>query len=184
MKKKNKFAAFCATFLLCLAIWLLITGGITGIWDGLDKGEWEVLIAGAAVSLLVAAFSSRFFIHESAFYLLRPDRFLLLLFYCLIVFPIALIKANCDMAFRAFFPKKHLKPGIVKVPSGLTSEYGLSMLANSITLTPGTITLDVVEEDGEPCYYIHWINVQTEDHEKAGEAIKGGLEKWIRRIWK
>ncbi len=184
MKKKNKFAAFCATFLLCLAVWLLITGEITGIWNGLDQGEWQVLIAGICVSLLAAAFSSRFFIHESAFYLLRPDRLLLLLFYCLIVFPVALIRANLDMAFRAFFPKKHLKPGIVKIPTGMKSEYGLSMLANSITLTPGTITLDVVEEDGKNYYYVHWINVENEDPEKAGQAIKGGLEKWIGRIWR
>ena len=184
MKKKHKFAAFCATFLLCLAVWLLITGEITGIWDGLDQGEWQVLIAGTGVSLLVAAFSSRFFIHESAFYLLRPDRILLLLFYCLIVFPIALVKANLDMAFRALSPRKRIRPGIVKIPSDLISEYGLSMLANSITLTPGTITLDVVEEDGKHYYYVHWINTETEAPEKAGKAIKGGLEKWIGRIWK
>ncbi len=64
------------------------------------------------------------------------------------------------------------------------SEYGLSMLANSITLTPGTITMDIAEQDGKIYYYIHWINVQTEDEKEAGDAIKGTLEKWVRRIWK
>jgi len=184
LKKKNKLAAFLATFLLCMVIWLLFTGQITTIWDGMNRGEWEVLIAGALVSALVSAFSSRFFIHESAFYLLRPDRFLLLLFYCLIIFPVALIKANLDVAFRALSPRPRIKPGIVKVPVSLSSEYGLSMLANSITLTPGTITLDIVEENGRNYYYIHWINVETEDPEAAGKAIKGGLEKWIGRIWR
>ncbi len=182
--KKNKLPAICATFLLCFVFWMLLTGEITAIWDGVGQGEWEILIAGALVSLLVAVFSARFFIHESPFYLLRPDRLLLLVFYCLIIFPAALIKANLDMAFRSLAPGKHIRPGIVKIPSALKSEYGQSMLANSITLTPGTITLDVVEENGEAYYYVHWINVTETESGKAGEAIKGGLEKWIRRIWR
>ena len=71
----------------------------------------------------------------------------------------------------------------MKVPVGLKSEYAQAMLADSITLTPGTITVDTVEEDGKDYYYIHWIDVASEDPEEAGEAIKGTLEKWVRRIW-
>ena len=58
------------------------------------------------------------------------------------------------------------------------------MLANSITLTPGTITMDIAEEDGKSYFYIHWIDVAETDREKAGEVIKGRMEKWIGRIWK
>ena len=57
------------------------------------------------------------------------------------------------------------------------------MLANSITLTPGTITMDIDERDGQCWYYIHWIDVQETDRVQAGEAIKGRMEKWLRRIW-
>ena len=57
------------------------------------------------------------------------------------------------------------------------------MLANSITLTPGTITMDIAEQDGKSYYYIHWIDVAETDREKAGEIIKGRMEKWVRRIW-
>ncbi|MBQ4425449.1 MAG: Na+/H+ antiporter subunit E [Lachnospiraceae bacterium] len=181
--KKAKFPAFLVTCLICFVFWLLITGEISGLFDGIDSGDIEILVAGAAVSILAALFSARFFIHEKAFYLLNPRRFFCLLLYCLIIFPWELIKANVDMACRAFAPKKNLKPGIVKIPSALTSEYGLSMLANSITLTPGTITMDIVEENGKNWYYIHWINAAEQDAEKAGAAIKGTMEKWIRRIW-
>ena len=57
------------------------------------------------------------------------------------------------------------------------------MLANSITLTPGTITMDIAEQDGQDYYYIHWIDVTETDREKAGNVIKGRLENGIRRIW-
>lgn len=180
----RKFGAILATFLLCFLLWLLLTGEAVGLWDGLQNADWQILAAGAAISLLVAVFSARFFVHESPFHLLRPDRFLLMLFYCLIVFPLALIKANVDMAVKAFLPKSKIRPGIVKIPTSLTSEYGLAMLANSITLTPGTITLDVVEENGKNYYYVHWIKVDEEEPEKAGKAIKGSLENTLRRIWR
>ncbi len=180
--KKAKFPAFLMTAIICFIFWLLITGQISALFDG--SYSVQVLIAGAAVSILAALFSARFFIHTNAFYLLNPAKFFTLLFYCVIIFPWELIKANIDVAFRALNPKLPVNPGIVKVPVSLTSEYGLSMLANSITLTPGTITMDIVDEGGKTYYYIHWINVTETDHEKAGDSIKGTLEKWVRRIWK
>ena len=95
-----------------------------------------------------------------------------------------LIKANLDMARRCFGGCKDVNPGIVKVPVDLPDGYAQAMLANSITLTPGTITMDIAEEDGKSYFYIHWIDVAETDREKAGEVIKGRMEKWIGRIWK
>ena len=59
-----------------------------------------------------------------------------------------------------------------------------AMLANSITLTPGTITMDIAEEDGQTYYYIHWIDVAAPSGKEAGDAIKGTLEKGVGRIFK
>ena len=179
--KKAGFSSIASTAILCFVFWLLITGQLVAIISGAPSVQ--VLAAGAAVSILVAMFSARFFIHESAFYLLNPKRFFTLLIYCVIIFPIELFKANLDVALRALSPKLPIKPGIVKVPVDLQSEYAQSMLANSITLTPGTITVDMAEEDGQTNYYIHWIDVKTEDPKEAGDAIKGTLESWVRRIW-
>jgi multicomponent Na+:H+ antiporter subunit E len=44
--------------------------------------------------------------------------------------------------------------------------------------------MDIAEEKGQTYYYIHWINVTTQDHKAAGDAIKGRLEKGVGRIWK
>ena len=174
--KKATFPAFLSTALLIYCFWLLITGQIVAIFKG--AASWEVLVAGALVSGFVSLFTARFFIHKNAFYLLAPKRFFSLLAY-VFVFLWELTKANVDVAFR----KLPVKPGIVKVPVDLKTEYGLSTLANSITLTPGTITMDIADEDGKTNYYIHWINVAETDPVKAGDAIKGTLEKWVRRIW-
>ena len=179
--KKSSFPAVCSTAILCYLFWLLITGQIVSIFRG--DFSVQVLIAGAIVSLLVGVFSARFFIHEKAFYLWNPMRLINLILYVLIFFPIELIKANLDVAFRALNPKLPVNPGIVKIPVDVKSEYAQSMVANSITLTPGTITMDIVEEDGQTNYYVHWINVATQDPKEAGDAIKGTLEKWTRRIW-
>jgi multicomponent Na+:H+ antiporter subunit E len=178
--KKTTFPAFLSTALLIYCFWLLITGQIVAIFQG--RASWEVLVAGALVSGFVSLFTARFFIHRNAFYLLAPKRFFSLLAY-VFVFLWELTKANVDVAFRALNPKLPVNPGIVKVPADVKAEYGLSMLANSITLTPGTITMDIADENGKTNYYIHWINVKETDPAKAGDAIKGTMEKWIRRIW-
>ena len=96
---------------------------------------------------------------------------------------VELAKANIDVAKRAFSPACPVNPGFVKVPADVKTEYGRSMLANSITLTPGTITMDIAEEEGKTYYYIHWIDVKATG-EEAGEAIKGKLEKGVRRVFK
>ena len=98
------------------------------------------------------------------------------------MFPGELIKAHCHMAKRVLGGCRKVDPGIVKIPVDLKSDYGKAALANSITLTPGTITMEIAEEEGQTWYYVHWIEAAS-DGEEAGEAIKGRMEKWIRRFW-
>ena len=88
--------------------------------------------------------------------------------------------ANLDVVYRVIHPEMPIHPGIVKVKTGLTSPAGRTMLANSITLTPGTLTVDITD-DGY--LYIHWINVQAQDVEGATENIVGRFEKMIRRMF-
>lgn len=172
--QKTRFPAVISTFVVCFAFWVLLT------WSF----EVQELAAGAVVSLAVALFSSRFFVHEKSFWLFNPVKFVNLLVYVLFIFPVELIKANWDMAKRCLGGCKNINPGIVKIPVDLESDYGQSMLANSITLTPGTITMDIAEEDGQTYYYVHWIDVATAEPKEAGDAIKATLEKGIRRIFK
>ena len=170
--RKTTFPAVLSTFVVCFAFWILLTWSFTV----------QELAAGAVVSMAVALFSARFFIHEKAGWFFNPAKFFRLLGYWLFTFPVELIKANVDMAKRCFTGCTNINPGIVKVPVGLKSDYGQAALANSITLTPGTITLDIAEQDGQTYYYIHWIDV-TASGTEAGDAIKGNLEKGLKGVW-
>ena len=169
---KTKVPAVISTFCLCFLFWVLLTWSFTP----------QEMIAGAVVSLAAALFTSGFFIHENAFRLANPVRFGALIAY-VFIFLGELVKANLDVARRVFGGCKDVNPGIVKVPVNLKGDYAQAMLANSITLTPGTITMDIAEQGGQTYYYIHWIDVSDPDREKAGKLIKGSLEKGIRRIW-
>ena len=171
--QKTKLPAVISTFVLCFIFWLLLTWSFAV----------QELVTGAVVSLAVALFSARFFIHEKAFWLFNPVKLLSGLFFWLCTFTVELVKANVDMAKRCFGGCKNVNPGIVKVPVDLKSDYGRAALANSITLTPGTITMDIAEEDGQAYYYIHWIDVTKPSGQEAGDAIKGTLEKGLRRVW-
>lgn len=172
--QKTRLPAVISTFVVCYLFWLLLTWSFTV----------QEMAAGAVVSLAVALFSARFFIHEKAFWLFHPVRLAMALVFWLGTFIVEMVKANIDVARRCFGGCKDVNPGIVKVPVDLQSDYGQAALANAITLTPGTITLDIAEQEGQTYYYIHWIDVTKPSGKEAGDAIKGTLEKGLRRVWK
>ena len=140
---KTKFPAVISTFCLCFLFWLLLTWSFTA----------QEMIAGAVVSLAAALFASKFFIHENAFWLFNPAKLGALIAY-VFTFLGELVKANLDVARRVFGGCKDVNPGIVKVPVNLKGDYAQAMLANSITLTPGTIT---VENQGKD-FLVHCFN--------------------------
>lgn len=86
-------------------------------------------------------------------------------------------KANLDVAYRVITGK--IRPGIVKISPGLTRDESRTLLANSITLTPGTFTLEI---DDEGNLYVHWINVPQGKEKPTPEELCGYLPKWARRI--
>lgn len=172
--KKFRFFSVLATFVLCYLLWIMFT---------LNFKPQEIVL-GAVVSLVVALFSSKFLIHEKPLYFFKPKRLYDLIHYCLIDFIKELWSANVHVAKEVLNTKLSINPGIIRVPSELRSEYGLAILGNSISLKPGTTTLEIVEENGKNYFYIHWINVTTTRSKEAGDIIKGTLEKRIRRFMK
>jgi multicomponent Na+:H+ antiporter subunit E len=68
---------------------------------------------------------------------------------------------------------------IVHFRTRLKSDVARMILANSITLTPGTITLDVNDDH----LTVHWLFCDTHHAKAAGEKVKGRMERLIRKIW-
>lgn len=132
---------------------------------------------GLAVAALVSLFTLKM---EPVLGDLRmtPKSFLFSLIY-IFVFIKELIVSNLDVARRVVNPKLPIKPGIVKVKTKLRSRIGKTILANSITLTPGTLTVDIKDE----YLYIHWIEIKEDDLEGATKAIVEKFEKYLEVIF-
>jgi len=90
-----------------------------------------------------------------------------------------MIKANFDVAYRVIHPRMPINPGIVLIKTDLKSDSGKLALANSITLTPGTLTMDVKGEN----LLIHWINVKTTDTDEATKIIGKRFERFLKVIF-
>ncbi len=74
-----------------------------------------------------------------------------------------------------------LHQGIVKIKTDVESLSGRTMLANLITLTPGTISVDINENTGE--LYIHCINIPLDENINHKEEIIGAFEPWVLKIF-
>ena len=78
-------------------------------------------------------------------------------------------------------PDLPIRPGIVKVKTTLRSDTGLTLLANSITLKPGTMVVDIDREKG--FLYVHWVDVKTQDVQEATQFIVRRFERILMRIF-
>lgn len=162
---KSRIILFCLAFL----IWIFLT------WP-LDSQHF---IIGILVSGFVAYMTGDMFI-KRPYVFKHPTRYLWFLYY-VPLFIWECIKANIDVAYRVIHPDLPINPGIIKVKTTLKSDTALTFLANSITLTPGTMTVDIDRENG--ILYIHWIDVKETDTQRATEIIVKIFEDILRRIF-
>jgi multicomponent Na+:H+ antiporter subunit E len=148
------------------AIWLLLTGSI-------ETGE---LIVGGFVLVLALILFRRYY---ELFGGVRCTPKALVLFpVYLLLFIWELIKSNIDVASRVLRPSLPINPGIVKVRTDLKADVGKLALANSITLTPGTLTIDVDED----FLYVHWIDVKDSSPEGAQRQISEKFERLLKEF--
>ncbi|MEZ5450299.1 MAG: Na+/H+ antiporter subunit E [Thiolinea sp.] len=90
-----------------------------------------------------------------------------------------LFKSNLKLAAVVLSPSLPVNPAIVKVRTRLKSRMGRLMLANSITLTPGTLS---VELEGE-WLYVHWVRMEASDIEQATAKIVSGFESYLEVMY-
>lgn len=145
--------------------------------------SWQGLILGLFVAGLIAFISS----HHLTFLdhlKITPAMPLFILRY-LGQFLLALLQANFDMARRVLSPQLPINPALVLVKTELKSPLGKLILANSITLTPGTLSVDVIEEGIQ----VHWVDStpslkknQETDLEQATHLIAESFERHLREF--
>ena len=153
--------------LILFLVWIALT-------DSLDPQELSI---GLLVALLISCMFPSISGKDTKKWL-QPKRYWYLFIY-IFYFTWQMIKSNLDVAKRVVDPKLPINPGIVKVKTKLKSDIAKLALANSITLTPGTLTIDVSGQ----YFYIHWIDVKDTDVQKASEDIVAGFEKYLEVIF-
>ena len=142
--------------------------------------DWQHLLVGVFIVAFVAAATGDLFITRPQI-LKHPHRYWYFIAYYVPRFLWECLKANIDVAYRVTHPKLPINPGIVKVKTKLKSDTALTFLANSITLTPGTMSVDIDREGG--VLYIHWINVTEKDVSSATKVIVERFEDILAKIF-
>lgn len=161
--------------ILGFVVWFLLVWPFDPITKALDL---ESTVIGVIVAIFVGLL-----LGDRIPARLSPGTVIRRIFWLIVYVPMFLwyvILANFDVVYRVVHPDMPIRPGIVKVKTSLKSTAGRVMLANSITLTPGTLTVDITE-DGY--LYIHWINVKSDDIEQATHHIVSRFEPVLRRIF-
>jgi len=166
-----------ATFVLTFIVWCLLTtpwatpaGQETG-WDlqttviGLIAAALVTIVCGDAITL-----------HPGK--LLSPVRYYHLVVYTFI-FIYYCVVANLQVMYLVLHPDLPIKPGVVKVKTRLKSAAARTALANCITLTPGTLTVDVTD-DGY--LYVHWLVVESTEMKAATHDIVERFEERLEKI--
>lgn len=156
-------------FIFALIVWIFLT------WP-FDEQHF---IIGIFIAMLVAFVTGDMFVKRP--HLFKSLRRYLWFAYYVPIFLWECFKANIDVAYRVGHPDIPIHPGIVKVKTNLKSDTGLTFLANSITLTPGTLSVDVDKRNGY--LYVHWIEVRDKDIEKATKIVAERFERILRRIF-
>ncbi|WP_269930980.1 Na+/H+ antiporter subunit E [Aminobacter sp. HY435] len=94
-------------------------------------------------------------------------------------FFIELVKANLNMLRYVYAPRIDIHPGIVKVHVRLKTPVGRLALANSIALTPGSLVMDLRDD----AMFIHWLNVETTDPERATDLMVRPFERHLEAVF-
>ena len=162
-----KIKGILVIFVLLLAIWLVLNNSL----------EAAVIYTGIGL----AAFLSLVLCKRCQVFndiRLTPKAFIYTIAY-IFVFLWELIKSNFNIAIRVLTPSLPINPGIVKAKTTLKSHMARLILANSITLTPGTFTIDIIDDT----LYIHCVNIEDKDMEEYAKKIIRKFEKYLEVLY-
>ncbi len=155
--------------LLLTAVWVLLTEDTT----------FGNIIAGFLIAFAILSFSQRVVVihpthrSTSSHYFWRAVRTIIFIFY----FLEELVAASINVLLCILQPHR-IRPAITAVPLDLHTDFQIMILANVITLTPGTLCLDISQD--KKVMYIHSISVK--DSADFSRQIKQGFERRILDI--
>jgi len=161
-----------------LTRFLLTTGALFGVWLLFSPSlEPFSLGAGLIGSVLLGALTYKEFIaqHDASLGSFMPHPQWLVVFLGVLIF--YLYQSSWKMLGAILTGRAN--PRIVHFRTRLRSDLARMVLSNSITFTPGTITLDLNDDH----LTVHWFFCNTSHAKLAGETVKGRMEQHLRKVW-
>jgi multicomponent Na+:H+ antiporter subunit E len=131
------------------------------------------------VALVVALLATDFFLAGRVAPLFNPLRWGKALLF-LLAYLWAEVQSHLQVIFLILHPRLPVNPAIVRVPFDAKHEVSLTGVANGITMTPGTLTMDV--DSDQRHLYVHWLDASTLDPEKAAGTILGPWAKLLQKV--
>lgn len=133
------------------------------------------IIFGLLIGLLTIRPFKFLYRPESDFKLFTPSNRIISIIRYFMVLIKEIIKANIVVAKIVTKSKIDIKPGIIAVPIRCKTDLGITGIANTITLTPGTITVDISND--KSILYVHCIDAS--DPEAVCASVRDDLEKYV-----
>lgn len=96
----------------------------------------------------------------------------------IVTYAYEVVASSLRIAWEVVTPKPRRCPGVIEVPLDLTTETEIALLANLITFTPGTVTLDIAED--RHTIIVH--DMFIDDPNAARARIKQRYERWVMRL--
>ena len=153
--------SFLITTIAMFIFWILLSGEFTFI----------LITSGVVASLITAYLSHDIFIGKADLKTETGRVFKFIVYIPWLLWEIIL--ANVEIAYLVLNPKPLVDPQIVRFKNDLKTDLGIVTLAHSITLTPGTVTVDANREE----FVIHAI------WQKSAEGIIGGeMQRKVKKI--
>ncbi len=140
----------------------------------------DELIAGGFISIIISALFVKIFPVKVSLKYFNPLFWVLMIIYTFGPFLYSLALSNFEVVYRVITGK--FNPSIVRVDTDIKSGVGAFVLANSITLTPGTLTMGV--EDGTNAVYVHNLEWKKGRGERATASdVSGPLHFWVKKMF-
>ena len=134
----------------------------------------QTMLVGFALGFLILFLTRR--VAGGPYYLIKVGQALELLLFTLW----ELILANLRVAHDVLTPRHYSRPGVIGIPLDARSDAEITLLANLITLTPGTLSLDVSTD--RSTLYIHIMYIDNDDLELVRRKIKDGFERRVLEL--
>jgi multicomponent Na+:H+ antiporter subunit E len=144
-------------------------------WMGLTEDySPRTLIVGFVLGFVILFFVRR--VAGGTNYLVKVRQTLGLIFFTVW----ELILANLRVAHDVMTPSYYMRPGIIAIPLDARTDLEITLLANLITLTPGTLSLDVSAD--RRVLYVHVMYIDNDDIEAVRRNIKDGFERRVLEV--